>query len=815
MRFTGARGITRSRLLLIAFTAVAAFGIAGCEGDDANDGGAGPSGPTGPTGPSGPTGPTGPTGPGATGPTVAITSDEYESIIPSISKVTVPADGRPVVEFRLVDELNQGLTGLTAGNRNVGFVITRLRAGAAGKSSEWQAYTRVTAQAGTGPWPGTDPANQSSAEFATAGSITELGGGYYTFRFATNITTVDDLSTPAPDTLYDATAVHRVGIEVRNYPQALSLRSSNAPFTFLPSTGAQVVSGREIVDNDTCNACHDVLEFHGGPRSDTQYCVACHDPYTKDPQSKNTLDMKVMIHKIHSAYTLPSVNGKRFRRDAPKCDIAGTPYVIFGYQNIAYDFSCVPYPFLQDPRNCKTCHEESDTDTPQASNWRLVQNSTACGACHDDIDFATGTNHGTGIPATDDTCVTCHGPNTTFGLRPEEVHVVPSLEAAKEFAIQVVSVTDTQPGQFPVVTIKVVDPTNNNAPYDISDPAGPFLTTLTTGSRPSLRVDIGFRTTEITNRGSSTSGAQGQPFNVTFVNNGALQAGVTKNADLTFTRTSTTAMPAFAAGSGLTATEGRAWIDFNGDGAIQDGSQAPAPGERIALDERIPIRSTGIAFKISDATAVPRRVVVDVARCDDCHKPIDGFHGNSRTDSSELCSVCHNSLMVTRGGNGITDPTRPEASLDFKYFIHALHAGRYQGNNWGFDSPSEYPGQIANCMGCHKAGTFYPVDPSKVLGSTFLRGALGGSEYTDDTAVTPNATVCGGCHIADMVGLVNGTSTDPVAAHMATNGASFGATRNADGTLVSPIETCSVCHGPGRSSDVAVKHKVGQFRYNP
>ena len=38
--------------------------------------------------------------------------------------------------------------------------------------------------------------------------------------------------------------------------------------------------------------------------------------------------------------------------------------------------------------------------------------------------------------------------------------------------------------------------------------------------------------------------------------------------------------------------------------------------------------------------------------------------------------------------------------------------------------------------------------------------------------------------------------------------------RNADGTLIGPTETCSVCHGPGRSSDVKVKHKVAEFRFN-
>ncbi|MCM2312764.1 MAG: hypothetical protein NDI84_15330, partial [Steroidobacteraceae bacterium] len=68
MRFSGARGITRTRVPLIAMLALAAtIGLAGCEGDDGKDGATGPQGPTGSTGVTGPTGPTGATG--ATGPT--------------------------------------------------------------------------------------------------------------------------------------------------------------------------------------------------------------------------------------------------------------------------------------------------------------------------------------------------------------------------------------------------------------------------------------------------------------------------------------------------------------------------------------------------------------------------------------------------------------------------------------------------------------------------------------------------------------------------------------------------------------------------
>ena len=67
MKSAGARGITRSRVPLIAMLALAAtIGFAGCSGDDGKNGATGPQGPTGSTGAPGVTGPTGPTGPAGT-----------------------------------------------------------------------------------------------------------------------------------------------------------------------------------------------------------------------------------------------------------------------------------------------------------------------------------------------------------------------------------------------------------------------------------------------------------------------------------------------------------------------------------------------------------------------------------------------------------------------------------------------------------------------------------------------------------------------------------------------------------------------------
>ena len=85
----------------------------------------------------------------------------------------------------------------------------------------------------------------------------------------------------------------------------------------------------------------------------------------------------------------------------------------------------------------------------------------------------------------DQDCVTCHGPDSTINnglLRTVKVHEIPEKIAAQKFKYGVVSAVNTAPGQIPTVTIRVTDPTNGDAPYDITDPAGPFR-------QSSLRAD--------------------------------------------------------------------------------------------------------------------------------------------------------------------------------------------------------------------------------------------------------------------------------------------------------------------------------------
>ena len=241
--------------------------------------------------------------------------------------------GAPTVQFTLRNDLNQGLVGLPA--RNISFVIAQLTPGTGGGSSEWQSY--VTRANGNPP---IDDIQASTENAATAGAVyIDNGDGTYTYTFANALTAY-----PAGP-VYDENKTHRVGIEIRTssgefWPE--NIPADNAPVDFLP-TGGTPTSTRLIVDSSTCNACHDNLEQHGEARFDVEYCVQCHNPSSIDGDFPNeTVDMKRLVHNIHSA-----------RPD----------YVIIGRGGTVHEWSTLKW--TQDIRNCETCHQEGNPNTPQ------------------------------------------------------------------------------------------------------------------------------------------------------------------------------------------------------------------------------------------------------------------------------------------------------------------------------------------------------------------------------------------------------------------------------------------------------------------
>ncbi len=168
-------------------------------------------------------------------------------------------------------------------------------------------------------------------------------------------------------------------------------------------------------------------------------CVLCHQPQNHDPTTGNTLDLKVMAHKIHMGSQLPSVVGTS--------TTPGVPYEITGYMNSLSNFSTVIDP--ADPRRCEVCHSQTASSTPgtgvapgtsktsvaaQAKAFLMEPSRAACGACHDDVNFATGVppirvNHPGGPQADDTQCMNCHVPQgeMPFDASIMGAHVVPPI----------------------------------------------------------------------------------------------------------------------------------------------------------------------------------------------------------------------------------------------------------------------------------------------------------------------------------------------------------------------------------------------------
>jgi len=742
-----------ARAAKLAILVVAATFLFACDGDNGKDGAAGPPGPAGPAGP-----------PGGTGSSGGVPVDSAEKINITVNSVAIPAGGgRPVVELTLSNDLTQGLTGLPAGD--IRFVLSQLSPAAvsSGESSEWQSYVTRSSNGVANA--------QATTETATKGDFVDNGDGSYQYTFEMEL---DDY--PGGPT-FDESKTHRLGVEIRGQAPI----SSNGIYDFLP-TGGDPLFTRNIVDNDTCNACHDVLEFHGGPRTDVTYCVTCHNPSSTDEDSGFTVDMKAMIHNIHRG------------RDG---------YIIIGYGGTEHDYSDIEFP--QDIRNCQTCHQESDPDTPEASNWRLVANRASCGTCHyDDGDATNGENeyaiedgvHPGGFVFSDDTqCLDCHGPDGTVTnddgdlVRVEDIHRIAALAASENFVFNIVDVRNVDAGGAPIeVDYSVTDAAG--VAYDLD--ADEAFTTCGNGTSR-LAIDIGWTTDDYTNAGSGNSNAT--PLGINALGAGCGGAGTDTDGDGIYTAVAAAGLPAGLSGSIAVALEGHPAADLDGDGVY---------GDRVAVTNAVEY------FGVDGEAASPRRNAVLIDKCDDCHKQLS-LHGNNRTDKPEVCALCHNpnatDVKQRVAGTACVDTLGPDdQSIDLKSMIHGIHAGNV--GVCGFRNSAHpyfdvvYPGRLNNCEGCHVAGSYYPVEPGEILGTTV--DANDPAIVTDDVVVSPNTAVCSACHESALA-----------AEHMRQNGGDFAATKAADSSLVSAgVETCSLCHGPGRTADVAEVHGVGEFNDN-
>jgi OmcA/MtrC family decaheme c-type cytochrome len=434
----------------------------------------------------------------------------------------------------------------------------------------------------------------------------------------------------------------------------------------------------------SCLNCHDVLAFHGGSRREVRLCVLCHTEGVTDPDTSNSVDMEVLIHKIHNGPNL--ANG----------------YKIIGFGGSVHDYSHITYP--QDVRNCQNCHEGTvPAQKPaQAHLWFSEPTRDACGACHDTINWTTGAGHAAGPQANDDACATCHQPDgPEFGASVKGAHTIP--EKSTQLAgvnAKIVSVSNVKAGEKPTIVIKV---TNNKG--EALDPTkfatfAPILAGPTTSYRTYFREDARTRAT----------------FDA-----------ATGNTTYTFTN----AIPADAKGS----------FAFSAD-IYRNATLKRADGEAdVTLREAAfnPIQYASL----TGAAAAPRRTAVDLAKCNKCHDRL-ALHGGQRMNTQE-CVICHNPTQTDAARRPAT--AKPDESISFQYMIHRIHTGEELQNDftvYGFGNTAHnynevlFPGNRANCDTCHVNGTQQLPPPITADTVILPRGFF--------SPVGPGTAACLGCH---------------------------------------------------------------------
>jgi OmcA/MtrC family decaheme c-type cytochrome len=597
-----------------------------------------------------------------------------------VNSVTIGSDNRPLVDVSFTDDAGQPLdrTGvITPGALSASMILAWYDPGT-------RNYTSYTTRVATAAPPSKTPgvtAIQAAAD--SGGTWTDLEVGHSQYKFKTAL--------PAG---FDKTKTTTLGIYGTRSTSAIigkNYFAKNVEYDFRPDGGTIAAAskwGEFDPTSTSCNKCHDPIGAHGGSRMDVKLCVLCHSPQTTDPDTGNTVDMKVMIHKIHYGENLPSVK-------------AGTPYVIIGNAQSVNDFSTVALP--QDIRNCQVCHAPS-ANAPDSAAWMTNPSRAACGSCHDDVNFATGTNHPAGAQPDDSACASCHKPvgSKEFDAGIDTAHTVPTRSAQlKGLNSKIVSVTNTAPGQKPTVTFQI---TNGDGSAVNPKDLGSNLNLLLGGPTSDYAIDP-FR-----------ERADGAAFDGT-----------------TATYTFTNAIPASAKGTWAVTIEARRTVTLN-----------PAPKQG-------PTSVTEGAFNpvayvaVTDATPQARRAVVDMAKCNNCHDQL-ALHGGQRFNVFE-CAMCHNpnaSDVSRRPAD-----KAPVESIDFKRMIHRIHSGEELTQDftvYGFGgsvnnfNEVRYPGDRRDCLQCHVAGayTVAEIPPANRLSTATPRDYF--------TPQGPTAAACLGCH---------------------------------------------------------------------
>jgi hypothetical protein len=386
----------------------------------------------------------------------------------------------------------------------------------------------------------------------------------------------------------------------------------------------------------------------------------------------DTVDFKVMIHKIHKGAELHEVED-------------GGSYYIVGYRQSVHDYSEVHWP--QDVRNCETCHTG-----PQGDNYKEAPSRDACGSCHDGTDFETGDGHLGGIQTNDESCATCH---TSEGsaISIEDVH---EIEPWPFNHIVELSLTPPANGEYyvageaPVVTVSLTDADTGA----VIDPD----TIDETWPRANLYVSGPRKNTQAVLTQAARTGAYG------YYAENELQVGI-DHVDDAISRTSTSILYQLDDVENLTAGTYSVFVETR-----EAGYEDPSGLGGWAL----------LNFQVGTTTEDD----FVATNCKDCHADNKWHESFFAVDfEPDICKSCHDYTRHVPESVGWGDGGwNGFGAAPLVKKVHGLHYGsslEYPEDLFPFGSSDEFkrivfPQEVQNCMKCHSETDDWIEEPSRL-----------------------------------------------------------------------------------------------------
>jgi len=638
----------------------------------------------------GPTPPGTPSGPG-TGPAIA------GGLNIEILSTTIPLDRRPVVQFFATDDQGNGIP--IEEMDDARFILGFLEDPPEGSTARYVSYSTDTESADV---KGTVTVTQASYDPARLDGLSQAEDGTYTYKFDTEL----------PIT-FSRSATHQIAGQFERVAAVNGVAyPANVAESFRPD-GRAVQRTREIVSTESCNQCHTRLAEHGGVRREIQLCIMCHNEQSTDAETGNSLDLAVMVHKIHYGEDLPSVQD-------------GEPFQLSGFRDRIFDFSDVVYP--QEIVNCTSCH----TGAPQADVWKESPTLAGCASCHDRTWFGNPdetpmgyANHIGGQQVDNSLCAICHtaegpapSPIVPAHIRPDESSAAPGL------ALNVADVrtSTSAKGETGMVEID----------FTAVDGDGNPITDLSALDIVAATVAWPARQYQNNVRETIQSGFGGP------------DGTVTNNGGGSFTYAFANSFP-MTTDTFAVAMEGRRPFMFRGE-ELEQGTS-----------------TNGQMFFTMDGSApqMPRQII-DAANCNMCHREIRA-HGELRV-GVEFCAMCHH-VNNTDAGQRPMDDFPPE-TINFKDMIHGIHRGEdldtdltifgFGGRPFDF-TEVRFPGELQECGICHSDGESYTLPLPEVAEPTTIA-----ADSTVFSVEQPARAACTSCHDRSIAEVHAVLATDPV-----------------------------------------------------